>query len=98
VVEEIKAAGGEAIGVAGDVGADDFPKKIVDATVQYVNVTSNFNSIRICMFPGNTGKSITSSTMVCPWRLSTMSHVLNIQQPGSRLTRCYTLLQTIHGT
>ncbi|KAG6817292.1 hypothetical protein H0H87_010634 [Tephrocybe sp. NHM501043] len=36
VVDEIKAAGGDAIGVAGDVGADDFPKKIVDATVQYV--------------------------------------------------------------
>ncbi|KAF4566564.1 hypothetical protein EYR40_004597 [Pleurotus pulmonarius] len=33
VVAEIKAAGGEAIGVAGDVGADDFPKKIVDATI-----------------------------------------------------------------
>jgi hypothetical protein len=37
VVEEIKAAGGDAIGVAGDVGADDFPKRIVDATVQYVD-------------------------------------------------------------
>lgn len=24
------------LAVAGDVGADDFPKKIVDATVQYV--------------------------------------------------------------
>lgn len=34
VVDEITAAGGDAIGVAGDVGADDFPKKIVDATVQ----------------------------------------------------------------
>jgi len=34
VVEEIKAAGGDAFGVPGDVGADDFPKKIVDATVQ----------------------------------------------------------------
>jgi len=34
VVEEIRAAGGEAFGVSGDVGADDFPKKIVDATVQ----------------------------------------------------------------
>ncbi|KAG6371544.1 hypothetical protein JVT61DRAFT_9250 [Boletus reticuloceps] len=34
VVNEIKAAGGEAIGVAGDVGADDFPKKIVEATVK----------------------------------------------------------------
>ncbi|KAH9487314.1 3-oxoacyl-[acyl-carrier-protein] reductase FabG [Psilocybe cubensis] len=31
---EIKAAGGEVLSVAGDVGADDFPKKIVDATVQ----------------------------------------------------------------
>ncbi|KAJ7152396.1 hypothetical protein C8R46DRAFT_1121191 [Mycena filopes] len=34
VEAEIKAAGGDVIGVAGDVGADDFPKKIVDATVQ----------------------------------------------------------------
>jgi hypothetical protein len=34
VVQEIKQAGGDAIGVAGDVGASDFPKKIVDATVQ----------------------------------------------------------------
>jgi 3-oxoacyl-[acyl-carrier protein] reductase len=32
---EIKAQGGECLCVAGDVGADDFPKKIVDATVQY---------------------------------------------------------------
>jgi 3-oxoacyl-[acyl-carrier protein] reductase len=31
---EIKAQGGECLSVAGDVGADDFPKKIVDATVQ----------------------------------------------------------------
>ncbi|KAJ8088927.1 hypothetical protein PM082_014174 [Marasmius tenuissimus] len=34
VVNEIKAFGGDALAVAGDVGADDFPKKIVDATVQ----------------------------------------------------------------
>ncbi|KAG5338533.1 3-oxoacyl-[acyl-carrier-protein] reductase [Termitomyces sp. T112] len=34
VVDEIKAAGGDAIGVAGDVGAEDFPKKVVDATVK----------------------------------------------------------------
>ncbi|KJA21934.1 hypothetical protein HYPSUDRAFT_676213 [Hypholoma sublateritium FD-334 SS-4] len=31
---EIKAIGGKVLSVAGDVGADDFPKKIVDATVQ----------------------------------------------------------------
>jgi len=36
VEAEIKAAGGEALSVTGDVGADDFPKKIVDATVQWV--------------------------------------------------------------
>ncbi|KAJ7744191.1 hypothetical protein B0H16DRAFT_1560442 [Mycena metata] len=34
VEAEIKAVGGDVIGVSGDVGADDFPKKIVDATVQ----------------------------------------------------------------
>ncbi|KIJ21382.1 hypothetical protein PAXINDRAFT_159494 [Paxillus involutus ATCC 200175] len=34
VADEIKATGGEAIPVAGDVGADDFPKTIVDATVK----------------------------------------------------------------
>jgi len=34
VEEEIKAQGGECLSVAGDVGADDFPKKVVDATVQ----------------------------------------------------------------
>ncbi|KAF9229776.1 NAD(P)-binding protein [Gyrodon lividus] len=34
VADEIKAAGGEAISVAGDVGADDFPKIIVDATAK----------------------------------------------------------------
>ncbi|TFK38732.1 hypothetical protein BDQ12DRAFT_683247 [Crucibulum laeve] len=33
VSEEIKAIGGDVLSVAGDVGADDFPKKIVDATV-----------------------------------------------------------------
>lgn len=34
VAEEIKAGGGEAIVVTGDVGADDFPERIVDATVK----------------------------------------------------------------
>lgn len=36
VVEEIKKAGGTAIAVGGDVTADDFPKKLVNATVEYV--------------------------------------------------------------
>ena len=34
VADEITSAGGDAFVVTGDVGADDFPKKIVDATVQ----------------------------------------------------------------
>ncbi|KAH9177080.1 short-chain dehydrogenase/reductase SDR [Lactarius sanguifluus] len=34
VVDEIQAAGGDAIAVGGDVGADDFPAKILDATIK----------------------------------------------------------------
>ncbi|KAF8272401.1 hypothetical protein EI94DRAFT_1776980 [Lactarius quietus] len=34
VVDEIKAAGGDAFAVGGDVGADDFPAKILDATIK----------------------------------------------------------------
>lgn len=34
VVDEIKAAGGDAIAVGGDVGAEDFPERIVKATVE----------------------------------------------------------------
>jgi len=45
VVAEIKNAGGEAIAVVGDVGADDFPKKIVDATVnQYGGINHIVNN------------------------------------------------------
>jgi 3-oxoacyl-[acyl-carrier protein] reductase len=33
VVEEIKAFGGDALAVGGDVGADDFPKRVIDATI-----------------------------------------------------------------
>ncbi|KAI0344021.1 short-chain dehydrogenase/reductase SDR [Trametopsis cervina] len=34
VVDEIKSAGGEAIAVGGDVGADDFPQKVLEATIK----------------------------------------------------------------
>ncbi|KAH9947359.1 short-chain dehydrogenase/reductase SDR [Amylocystis lapponica] len=34
VVAEIKQAGGDAIAVSGDVGAEDFPQKILEATVK----------------------------------------------------------------
>jgi 3-oxoacyl-[acyl-carrier protein] reductase len=32
VADEITSAGGDAIAFGGDVGADDFPEKILDAT------------------------------------------------------------------
>ena len=38
VVDEIKQAGGDAIAVSGDVGADDFPQKVIEATIKYVRV------------------------------------------------------------
>ena len=34
VVDEIKKAGGEAIAVGGDVGAEDFPERIIGATIK----------------------------------------------------------------
>ena len=34
VVNEIKTSGGDAIAVGGDVGADDFPEKILKATIE----------------------------------------------------------------
>ncbi|KAI0038277.1 hypothetical protein FA95DRAFT_1452789, partial [Auriscalpium vulgare] len=33
VVDEIRAAGGDAIAVGGDVAADDFPEKVLGATI-----------------------------------------------------------------
>jgi 3-oxoacyl-[acyl-carrier protein] reductase len=44
VVDEIKKAGGDAIAVGGDVGADDFPEKIVDATIKYSVILSLFEN------------------------------------------------------
>ena len=38
VVDEIKQAGGDAIAVSGGVGADDFPQKVIEATIKYVRV------------------------------------------------------------
>jgi hypothetical protein len=44
VVDEIKKAGGEAIAVGGDVGADDFPEKIIEATVKCAPLSYVFQS------------------------------------------------------
>jgi hypothetical protein len=40
VVDEIKAAGGDAIAVGGDVTADDFPAKILNVTIKYATSIS----------------------------------------------------------
>jgi hypothetical protein len=40
-VDEIKAAGGDAIAVGGDVAADDFPSKILEATIKYATPISS---------------------------------------------------------
>ena len=42
VVDEIKAAGGDALAVGGDVAADDFPEKVLSATIKCVHPTSPF--------------------------------------------------------
>ena len=44
VVEEINAAGGDAIAVGGDVGADDFPQRILKATIEYVSQFDTYSS------------------------------------------------------
>ena len=50
VEAEIKAQGGDCLSVAGDVGADDFPKKIVDATVQCVSRIHSFEPTSFFLF------------------------------------------------
>lgn len=40
VVDEIKKAGGQAIGVGGDVTAPEYPKKLVNATIECVPLAS----------------------------------------------------------
>lgn len=50
VVEEIKAAGGDAIAIGGDVGADDFPTKIIDATIQCVLTLTHTALPRMLMY------------------------------------------------
>lgn len=68
-MEEIQDFGGEVLAVAGDVGADDFPKKIVDATVQCVfhvardPLDSGFFSTS-SVYAGNLTKLIISSITV----------------------------------
>ncbi len=47
VVDEIKAAGGDALAVGGDVGADDFPEKVITATIKCVSCgRSSYSMLR----------------------------------------------------
>ena len=47
---EIKARGGDCLLVAGDVGADDLPKKIVDATIQCVSHTHSSEPTSLSLY------------------------------------------------
>jgi 3-oxoacyl-[acyl-carrier protein] reductase len=49
-VDEIKAAGGDAIAVGGDVAADDFPAKILDATIKYATPISPLHTVTCSNF------------------------------------------------
>jgi 3-oxoacyl-[acyl-carrier protein] reductase len=42
VVDEITKAGGDALPVSGDVGADDFPEKVLGATIKYISSNHPF--------------------------------------------------------
>ena len=47
VVDEIKAAGGDALAVGGDVSADDFPEKVITATIKCVVLCILCNTERV---------------------------------------------------
>lgn len=49
-MDEIKAAGGDAIAVGGDVAADDFPPKILDATIKYATPISPLYTVTCSSF------------------------------------------------
>ena len=48
VVDEIKAAGGDALAVGGDVGADDFPEKVIGATIKCVSLPTSPSWMAAC--------------------------------------------------
>jgi hypothetical protein len=54
VVDEVTAAGGDAIAVGGDVAADDFPAKVLDATIKYAQLIprpTRLRFLRRALFP-----------------------------------------------
>jgi hypothetical protein len=61
VEEEIKLQGGVVLSVAGDVGADDFPRTIIDATIKYVPpfILGTTSRPSRCRKIGNLERSIT---------------------------------------
>ncbi|KAG6810896.1 hypothetical protein H0H92_009887 [Tricholoma furcatifolium] len=76
VVEEIQAAGGDVLGVAGDVGADDFPKKIVDATVQkYGKINHIVNNVLSLSLAGFTFDKMLHTTPDDAWDVIMKIHV-----------------------
>lgn len=55
VVEEIQGFGGDAIAVGGDVGADDFPKNILDATILKYGKLNHIVNNGLYLQPPNVG-------------------------------------------
>jgi hypothetical protein len=62
VVEEIRQLGGDAIAVGGDVGAADFPKRILDATIakygKLNHIVNNGTSQLNCQFLGTFAEKV----------------------------------------
>ena len=50
VADEIVKAGGHAIAVGGDVSADEFPQKIIDATIKYVPTSKYMCSLTVSSY------------------------------------------------
>lgn len=70
VVDEIKAAGGDAIAIGGDVSADEFPDVIVKAAVECVHPFYMVSALSYSapffahLITGSTARSTISSTTV----------------------------------
>lgn len=99
VVDEIKAAGGDAIAVGGDVGADDFPAKILDATIKYAPYFSFYGPFSL--FARRYGKlnhivnNGAFTWFLRPYRSWLLTGLLKL---ASLLTVCCTQCRTMHGS
>ena len=78
VVDEIKAAGGDAIAVGGDVGADDFPERILKATIEYVYFSTSLPK----RFPHRIASALFS-------KYGKLNHIVNNGELVSCILGCF---------